>query len=40
MLILVDPDEDVEPGDFYVWPGYNDSEVTFKRYAWDDGQAG
>lgn len=39
MLILVDPDEDVEPGDFCVAGIHNDSEVTFKRYAWDDGQA-
>jgi hypothetical protein len=28
MLILVDPDEDVEPGDFCVAGIHNDSEVT------------
>jgi hypothetical protein len=37
MLILVDPSEDVEPGDFCV-AGHNDSEVTFKRYVREDGQ--
>lgn len=38
MLILVDPAEDVEPGDFCVAGVYSDSEVTFKKYTWDDGQ--
>lgn len=38
MLILVDPAEDVEPGDFCVASVYGDTEVTFKKFTWDDGQ--
>lgn len=38
MLILVDPSEDVEPGDFCVAGIHNDSEVTFKRFVWEDGK--
>lgn len=38
MLILVDPDEDVEPGDFCVAGIFNDSEVTFKRFVREDGK--
>ncbi|MCU5775088.1 LexA family transcriptional regulator [Erwiniaceae bacterium BAC15a-03b] len=38
MLILVDPEEDVEPGDFCVAGIHNDSEVTFKRFVWEDGK--
>ena len=39
MLILVDPAEDVEPGDFCVASVFGDTEVTFKKFTWDDGQA-
>lgn len=38
MLILVDPEEDVEPGDFCVAGIHSDSEVTFKRFVWEDGK--
>lgn len=38
MLILVDPEQDVEAGDFCVAGIYNDSEVTFKRFIWEDGK--
>lgn len=38
MLILVDPAEDVEPGDFCVASVFGDTEVTFKKFTWDDGQ--
>lgn len=38
MLILVDPAEDVEPGDFCVASVFGDTEVTFKKYVWDDGR--
>lgn len=38
MLILVDPAEEVEAGDFCVAGVFGDSEVTFKKYAWDDGK--
>ncbi|WBM69159.1 LexA family transcriptional regulator [Buttiauxella sp. WJP83] len=38
MLILVDPEEDVEPGDFCVAGIFNDSEVTFKRFVREDGK--
>lgn len=38
MLILVDPGEDVKPGDFCVAGIHNDSEVTFKRFVWEDGK--
>lgn len=38
MLILVDPAEDVEPGDFCVAGIFNDSEVTFKKFTREDGQ--
>ncbi len=38
MLILVDPAEDVEPGDFCVASSLGDTEVTFKKFTWDDGQ--
>lgn len=38
MLILVDPDEEVESGDFCVAGIHNDSEVTFKRFTKEDGQ--
>lgn len=38
MLILVDPEEDVEPGDFCVAGIHNDSEMTFKRYVREDGK--
>lgn len=38
MLILVDPEEDVEPGDFCVAGIHNDSEVTFKKFVWEDGK--
>lgn len=37
MLILVDPAEDVEPGDFCVASINGDSEVTFKKYDRDAG---
>lgn len=38
MLILVDPAEDVEPGDFCVASVFGDTEVTFKKFTWDDGR--
>lgn len=38
MLILVDPDEDVNPGDFCVAGVFNDTEVTFKRFTWEGGK--
>lgn len=38
MLILIDPEQDVEVGDFCVAGIFNDSEVTFKRFAWEDGR--
>ncbi|ELW8976968.1 LexA family protein [Yersinia enterocolitica] len=38
MLILVDPAEDVEPGDFCVAGIYGDTEVTFKKFVWEDGK--
>lgn len=38
MLILIDPAEHVEPGDFCVASVYGDTEVTFKKFTWDDGQ--
>lgn len=38
MLILVDPDEDVNPGDFCVAGVFNDTEVTFKRFIWEGGK--
>ncbi|WP_409515491.1 LexA family protein [Atlantibacter sp.] len=38
MLILVDPAEEVEAGDFCVAGVFGDSEVTFKKYTWDDGK--
>lgn len=37
MLILVDPAEDVETGDFCVASANGDSEVTFKKYEKDGG---
>ena len=37
MLILVDPAEDVQPGDFCVASVNGDSEVTFKKYEKDAG---
>lgn len=37
MLILVDPAEDVESGDFCVASAHNDSEATFKKYEKDAG---
>lgn len=37
MLILVDPEEDVKPGDFCVASVNGDSEVTFKKYERDAG---
>ncbi len=37
MLILVDPKEDVTYGDFCVAGIHNDTEVTFKKFTWDDG---
>ncbi len=37
MLILVDPAEDVETGDFCVASANGDSEVTFKKYEKDAG---
>ena len=37
MLILVDPAEDVQPGDFCVASVNGDSEVTFKMYEKDAG---
>lgn len=39
MLILVDPAEDVEPGDFCVASVFGDTEVTFKKLTWDEGKA-
>ncbi|MEB7891002.1 LexA family transcriptional regulator [Hafnia alvei] len=39
MIILVDPAEDIRPGDFCVAGLNNDTEVTFKRYIKDSGQA-
>lgn len=39
MLILVDPAEDVKPGDFCVASIFGDTEVTFKKFTRDDGQA-
>lgn len=38
MLILVDPAEDVNPGDFCVASVFGDTEVTFKKFTWDEGQ--
>lgn len=38
MLILVDPMEDVEQGDFCVAGIYGDSEVTFKKFVREDGK--
>lgn len=38
MLILVDPLEDVNPGDFCIAGIYNDTEVTFKKFVWEDGK--
>lgn len=38
MLILVDPAEDVEHGDFCVAGIYGDSEVTFKKFVREDGK--
>lgn len=38
MLILIDPEEDVEPGDYCVAGIHNDSEVTFKKFVWEDGR--
>lgn len=37
MLILVDPEESVETGDFCVASANGDSEVTFKKYEKDAG---
>jgi SOS-response transcriptional repressor LexA len=39
MLILIDPAEDVGPGDFCVASVFGDTEVTFKKLTWDDGKA-
>ncbi|NDJ59417.1 LexA family transcriptional regulator [Enterobacteriaceae bacterium 4M9] len=39
MLILVDPYEDVGPGDFCVATAHDDTEATFKKFTWDDGKA-
>lgn len=39
MLILVDPAEDVTPGDFCVASVFGDTEVTFKKFTRDDGKA-
>lgn len=39
MLILVDPAEDVHPGDFCVASVFGDTEVTFKKFTRDDGKA-
>lgn len=38
MLILVDPAEDVNPGDFCVAGVFNDTEVTFKKFTWEYGK--
>ncbi|CNE47498.1 LexA family protein [Yersinia enterocolitica] len=38
MLILVDPVEEVKPGDFCVAGIYGDTEVTFKKFVWEDGK--
>ncbi|MBP0998444.1 LexA family transcriptional regulator [Serratia fonticola] len=38
MLILVDPMEDVEPGDYCVAGIYGDTEVTFKKFVREDGK--
>lgn len=38
MLILIDPEADVEPGDFCIAGIFNDSEVTFKKFTKEDGQ--
>ncbi|UYK05199.1 LexA family protein [Yersinia enterocolitica] len=38
MLILVDPAEEVGPGDYCVAGIYGDSEVTFKKFVWEDGR--
>lgn len=38
MLILVDPAEDVEPGDFCVASVFGDTEVTFKKFTREDGK--
>ncbi|HFE1795578.1 TPA: LexA family protein [Yersinia enterocolitica] len=38
MLILVDPQENVKYGDFCVAGTHNDTEVTFKKFVWDDGK--
>lgn len=37
ILILVDPEQEVNPGDFCVAGIFNNSEVTFKRFVWEDG---
>ncbi|EPE4838930.1 LexA family protein [Yersinia enterocolitica] len=37
MLILVDPAEEVTPGDYCVAGIYGDTEVTFKKFVWEDG---
>lgn len=37
ILILVDPEQDVKPGDFCVAGIFNNSEVTFKKFVWEDG---
>lgn len=38
MLILVDPAECVEHGDFCIAGIYGDSEVTFKKFVYEDGK--
>lgn len=38
MLILVDPEQGVDVGDFCVAGIFNDSEVTFKRFTREDGK--
>lgn len=38
MLILVDPQEDVENGDFCVAGIYGNTEVTFKKFVREDGK--
>ena len=38
ILILVDPEQEVRPGDFCVAGIFNNSEVTFKRFVWEDGK--
>lgn len=37
MLILVDPADEVKPGDFCVASAHGDTEVTFKKYDKDSG---